>query len=233
MNTNNKFTKEVGKIMKRMKKLFTVCFCMIMITSLCSGCGSKETLEPEMSMKAFYQLLIGHNSQGMTDLGIDAKEAEKTLSTYKEQTKSSLKKSFKSANLAVTDADLEKIYASISDAMSNLEYSINTKNKDDDKASIQLSTQTIDYVSVMKTATDTTVSSLKVEHVETQKAATKLLVTNICKGFKEYKPADTKAKKTFEFTKQTIKSGDEKVSLYFPEDAEAFGNQLINLVIEQ
>lgn len=219
--------------MKELKKIFAVCFSMVMILTLCVGCGSSDAPAPEASMEAFCQLLIKHDVQSMKELGINTKDAKETLDAYESETKSSLKKSFQSADVSVTNADINKVYTAIDEAMKNLEYTVSVTKSDDKQATIKVETQTLDYINIIKKAKSTTVDSLKSEHIETKEDAKNLFITNICKGFENYKPNDEKQSKSFVFTKQNVKTGSDKVALYFPESASKFGNELIRFVINQ
>ena len=88
--------------MKKNTKLMSLVITALLAVTLLTGCGTKKAPDADKSMDAFYQLIVCHKADAMTDLGIDSAEVSDTLSVYKESTISSLKNSFKSAGITLT-----------------------------------------------------------------------------------------------------------------------------------
>ncbi|MBS7007260.1 MAG: hypothetical protein KH180_02540 [Anaerostipes sp.] len=216
--------------MKKSSKLTALVMVTVFAVALLAGCGKKEAPSADKSMDAYYQLIVRHKADGMTDLGIDSAEVNDTLDVYKQSTISSLKDNFKSAGIKLSTKDAENIYQALSQALADLKYEVSVDKQEDKEASVTVKAQYIDYLSVFKDAKKKTVDALKPQHIETKEDAQKLLVQNVAKGFKTMKPSSNMKSKTFTLTKQNIKSGEETVTLYFPKDSKQTGSDLINLV---
>lgn len=216
--------------MKKITKLMALVMVTIFAVTLLAGCKKNEAPDADKSMDAYYQLIVRHKADGMTDLGIDSAEVNDTLDVYKKSTISSLKDNFKSAGITLSTKDAENIYDALSQALASLKYEVSVDKQEDDEASVTVKAQYIDYLSVFKDAKTKTVDALKPQHIETKEEAQKLLIQNVEKGFKNLKPSSDMKSKTFTLTKQNIKSGDETVTLYFPKDSKQTGSDLINLV---
>ena len=193
--------------MKKNTKLMTLVIAALLAATLLTGCGTKKAPDADKSMDAFYQLIVCHKADAMTDLGIDSAEVSDTLNVYKESTISSLKDSFKSAGITLTTKDAENIYDALSQALSSLDYEVSVKKQEKKEAVVTVKSQYIDYLSVFKDAKKKTVDALKPQHIETKEDAQKLLIKNVAKGFKSMKPSSDMKTKTFTLTKQNIKSG--------------------------
>lgn len=216
--------------MKKITKLMTLVMVTLFAVTLFSGCSNKEAPDADKSMDAFYQLIVCHKADAMTDLGIDSAEVSDTLNVYKKSTISSLKDNFKSAGITLSTKDAEDIFDALSQALSSLEYEVSVKNQEKKEATVTVKSQYIDYLAVFKDAKKKTVDALKPQHIETKEDAQKLLIKNVAKGFRNMKPSSDMKTKTFTLTKQNIKSGEDTVTLYFPKDSNKLGSDLINLV---
>lgn len=133
-------------------KLMSLVITALLAVTLLTGCGTKKAPDADKSMDAFYQLIVCHKADAMTDLGIDSAEVSDTLSVYKESTISSLKNSFKSAGITLTTKDAEDIFDALSQALSSLEYEVSVKEQEKKEAVVTVKSQYIDYLSVFKDA---------------------------------------------------------------------------------
>lgn len=215
-------------------------FRMILTTSLIgillftmSGCGSKNIADPDKTMDAFYQMIARRNVSGLTALGINKEEADTTLKTYRSSMISTLKKSFSSAGVPISTTQAEDITDAVYDKLGTLDYEISIKKENEDEASVKVSSCYIDYLKIFKDAKTLTINNLKPQHIETLKDAKKELIRNIIKGFETAEVSDNMHSKTFQLKKQKVKSGDDTITLFFPEDPQRIGSDLVKLITNQ
>lgn len=205
----------------------------LLIISL-AGCGqSSVSSKPEETMEAFYDLIIKQDTSSMTDLGIDSTESKETLKTYQSSMISTLQKSFKNAGVEITKSQAEDIFQAISDKLSSLEYKVSVSKNDDKEATVKVSSQYINYLDIFKQAKRTTLDELKPMHIENLSDAKKQLVSNVVSAFKSAAVSSDMHSQTFKLKLQKIKSGDNTIHIFFPENYKEVGSKLTQIVTNQ
>lgn len=206
----------------------------IMLLLSLAGCGqSTANAKPTNTMEAFYDLLIRQDTSAMTDLGIDSKESKETLKTYQSSMVSTIQKSFKNAGVAITKSQAEDIFKAISNKLASLEYKVSLVKKDDKEATVKVSSQYINYLDIFKQAKQTTLDELKPLHIEKLSDAKKQLVSNVIDCFNSASASSDMHSKTFTLKLQKIKSGDNTIHIFFPDNYEEVGSKLTQIVTNQ
>lgn len=206
---------------------------IILLLSLV-GCGQNATnLKPDDTMEAFYSLIIKQDTSSMIDLGIDKKESKETLDTYKSSMISTIQMSFESAGVTITKSQAQDIFNAISQKLSSLQYKISIVKNDDKEATVKISSQYINYLNIFKQAKQTTITELKPMHIEKLSDAKKQLVSNVVDAFKSASVSTDMHSKTFKLKQKKIKSGDNTILIFFPENYEEIGSDLTQLVTNQ
>lgn len=206
---------------------------IILLLSL-AGCGqSTSDSKPNATMEAFYDLIIKQDTTSITDLGIDKQEAKDTLKTYQTSMISTIQKSFKNAGVSITKAQAESIFDAISKKLSSLDYKIIVKDQDEKTATVQVSSQYINYLDIFKTAKQSTINELKPLHIEKLSDAKKQLVSNVIDTFNSATVSTDMHTQTFKLKQQKIKSGKNTIRIFFPENYETVGSKLIKVTTNQ
>lgn len=205
----------------------------ILLISL-AGCGQNTvTSKPEDTMTAFYDLLIRQDTSSITELGIDKTEAENTLKTYQESMTSTIQKSFKDAGVSITKSQSQDIFDAISTKLASLDYKVTVKKQDGKEATVNVSSQYINYLDIFKQAKQTTLNELKPLHIEKLSDAKKQLVSNVVDAFKNAEISKDMHEQTFQLKQQKIKSGKNTMKLFFPKDYKEIGSNLTKIVTNQ
>lgn len=206
---------------------------VILLLSL-AGCGqSTSNSKPDDTMEAFYDLIIKQDTASITEIGIDKKEANDTLKTYQSSMISTIQKSFKNAGVSITKTQAEDIFDAISKKLSSLDYKITIKDKNKKTASVQVSSQYINYLDIFQTAKQTTLNELKPLHIEKLSDAKKQLVSNVIDAFNSATVSNDMHSQTFKLKLQKIKSGKNTICIFFPENYEEVGAKLVKVTTNQ
>lgn len=206
----------------------------IMLLLSLAGCGqSASNSKPDDTMEAFYDLIIKQDTASITDLGIDKTEANDTLKTYQSSMISTIQKSFKNAGVSITKAQANDIFEAIGKKLSSLDHKITIKNQDKKTATVQVSSQYINYLDIFQTAKQTTLNELKPLHIEKLSDAKKQLVSNVVEAFNSAAVSSDMHTQTFKLKQQKIKSGKNTIRIFFPENYEEVGSKLIKVTTNQ
>lgn len=184
-------------------------------------------------MDAFYQLIIYQDTKSMTELGIDRSESKESLKTYQSSMISTIQTSFKNAGVSISKTQSQQIFEAISKKLAALDYKVEIVKDDDKEASVKVSSQYINYLDLFREAKNTTLNELKPLHIESLSGAKKQLVANVIETFENAKVSEDMHSKTFLLKQQKIKSGDQTIRIFFPEDYDQIGIQLIQIATNQ
>lgn len=207
--------------------------CLLMVAFMVCSCGlgsSEEAENPEKTMEALYQLVVCQDISEITKLGIDQAEAQETLDEYRSSMTSAIQEEFKKADFSISQSQASDILDEISGSLKKLDHKVSLKKRDGKEATVEVSSQYIEYRDLFKKASDETVNELKSRHVEELSGAKDLLVENIKDSFQNAEASKDMHSLTFQLKCEKIKSGENKVYIFFPEDAEETGAQLMKLV---
>lgn len=203
---------------------------MIVLTA---GCSKNNIKDPDKTMDAFYQLIIYQDTKSMTELGIDRSESKESLKTYQSSMISTIQTSFKNAGVSISKKQAQQIFEAISKKLAALDYKVEIVKDDDKQASVKVSSQYINYLDLFREAKNTTLNELKPLHIENLSGAKKQLVANVIETFENAKVSEDMHSKTFLLKQQKIKSGDQTIRIFFPEDYDQIGIQLIQIATNQ
>ena len=219
---------------RRIFKQFIAGLLGIMLLLSLAGCGQSASNEKaDDTMEAFYDLIIKQETSSIVDLGIDKKEASDTLKIYQSSMVSTIQKSFKNAGVSITKAQANDIFDAISKKLSSLDHKISIKKQDKKTATVEVSSQYINYLDIFKQAKQTTVDELKPLHIEKLSDAKKQLVSNVIDAFNSASISNDMHTKAFKLKKSKIKSGKNTIHIFFPENYEEVGESLIKIVTAQ
>ena len=96
-----------------------------------------------------------------------------------------------------------------------------------------LISQYINYLDIFKQAKQTTLDELKPLHIEKLSDAKKQLVSNVIDCFNSASVSSDMHSKTFTLKLQKIKSGDNTIHIFFPDNYEEVGSKLTQIVTNQ
>ena len=133
-------------------------------------------------------------------------------------------------DFSISQSQASDILDEISGSLKKLDHKVSLKKRDGKEATVEVSSQYIEYRDLFKKASDETVNELKSRHVEELSGAKDLLVENIKDSFQNAEASKDMHSVTFQLKCEKIKSGENKVYIFFPEDAEETGAQLMKLV---
>lgn len=214
------------------QKILTAVLGLSMIV-LTAGCGKNNIKDADKTMDAFYQLIIYQDTKSMTELGIDRSESKESLKTYQSSMISTIQTSFKNAGVSISKTQSQQIFEAISKKLAALDYKVEIVKDDDKEASVKVSSQYINYLDLFREAKNTTLNELKPLHIESLSGAKKQLVANVIETFENAKVSEDMHSKTFLLKQQKIKSGDQTIRIFFPEDYDQIGIQLIQIATNQ
>lgn len=200
---------------------------------LAAGCSKNNIKDADKTMDAFYQLIIYQDTKSMTELGIDRSESKESLKTYQSSMISTIQTSFKNAGVSISKTQSQQIFEAISKKLAALDYKVEIVKDDDKEASVKVSSQYINYLDLFREAKNTTLNELKPLHIESLSGAKKQLVANVIETFENAKVSEDMHSKTFLLKQQKIKSGDQTIRIFFPEDYDQIGIQLIQIATNQ
>lgn len=202
----------------------------VMALAVCSCGTEKEAKSPEATMEAFYQLIVHQDTDAIVKLGIDHKDAQETLDEYQTSMISAIQNEFKDAGISISKSEASDISGAITDSFQKLDHKVSIKKRDGKEASVTVSSQYIHYLDLFHQASNETINQLKPKHIENLSDAKELLIENIKTSFENAEISKDMHSKTFDLKSKKIKSGKSSVRIFFPEDAEETGSQLMNLV---
>lgn len=205
----------------------------ISMIALAAGCSKNNIKDADKTMDAFYQLIIYQDTKSMTELGIDRSESKESLKTYQSSMISTIQTSFKNAGVSISKTQSQQIFEAISKKLAALDYKVEIVKDDDKEASVKVSSQYINYLDLFREAKNTTLNELKPLHIESLSGAKKQLVANVIETFENAKVSEDMHSKTFLLKQQKIKSGDQTIRIFFPEDYDQIGIQLIQIATNQ
>lgn len=213
-----------------LKKAAVGIFLAVMALAVCSCGTEKEAKNPEATMEAFYQLIVYQDTDAIVKLGIDQKDAQETLDEYQTSMISAIQDQFKDAGISISKSEASDILGAITDSFQKLNHKVSIKKRDGKEASVTVSSQYIHYLDLFQQASNETINQLKPMHIENLSDAKELLIENIKTSFENAEISKDMHSKTFNLKSKKIKSGKHSVRIFFPEDAEETGSQLMNLV---
>lgn len=213
-----------------LKKAAVGIFLAVMALAVCSCGTEKEAKNPEATMEAFYQLIVYQDTDAIVKLGIDQKDAQETLDEYQTSMISAIQDQFKDAGISISKSEASDILGAITDSFQKLNHKVSIKKRDGKEASVTVSSQYIHYLDLFQQASNETINQLKPMHIENLSDAKELLIENIKTSFENAEISKDMHSKTFDLKSKKIKSGKHSVRIFFPEDAEETGSQLMNLV---
>lgn len=232
----NNIITNIGRNMrmkKSLRKLVTIALCSVFLIGTTTGCGFSSTVSADRTMDAFYQLFIYRNIDALEGIGIDAVDAHKAQLAYEDTTIETLKTTFRESGTSISNNQAKKIYSAIGKAFANLKYEVKITDDGSKNATVTVSSQYINYSKIFKDAKTKTIQELKSTHIEEMEKAKDQLVANVVKGFEDATPSTDIHEKTFELKKKKIKSGDNKLTMFYPKDLEQAGSDLLALVTNQ
>ena len=98
---------------------------------------------------------------------------------------------------------------------------------------MKVSSQYINYLDIFKQAKQTTLDELKPLHIEKLSDAKKQLVSNVIDCFNSASVSSDMHSKPFTLKLQKIKSGDNTIHIFFPDNYEEVGSKLTQIVTNQ
>lgn len=213
--------------MKKVKKLLTLLMGVFIFASILTGC--KPKMEPNEVAKALIDLDYKNDQSGVSKLGMQQKDIDSSIKKSKDEFNKSIKDSFTSSGMKITDAQIEQMYNALEDSFKKATVTTEIVSKDSKTAQVKVKATYIDMNDVAKKAQDEVLAQIKTLKVANQQEALnkagEIFINSMLTELKNVKPStDTK-----EFTAKFII----KDRIWQPEGIEKFYSDFDNLLIGQ
>lgn len=209
--------------MKKAKSLVVAMLLVVMTVSL-TGCFFNR-VQGDKTVKVLYDLYILQEDASAKDIGLKDSEIEKIKTTFHDTLKTTLKQQFASAQLTVSDKDLESVIAARAALTKKLKLTAEITEKDSKKQVVKVSTTYFDETSIATTASEAALKTVQKQKLTSQKEVLNAYASEYCKelvkGYEAYKVTDEKKEFTVSCTLNKLNK-----NTWMPTDMEGFGKSL-------
>lgn len=217
--------------MKIREKIIALGCTLSLITSFSMiGCGQKiESVD--VVAQGYCDLFIKCDSSKLEAVGVPEDQLEKVIDETRTGIKEQTKKAATQARLTLSDEQAESMMDAEFKAFNNLTISTEKVSEEDKKATVKVTTNKIDVMTLDIEAGKETVEEAKAIGSRDKDLLVSSYVGKLVEKLNNAQPSEETTSETFEFKLvEDIDKDGKKFKIWVPSDPEDFGSRLVQMV---